>query len=355
MKPFSLAEIAGVTGATLAGPGDLVFRGFAPLAEAGPDEMSFVAGPRNASAARASRAGALIVTDAVLAGGRPALVHPNPTAAFAAALAHLHPEPPLPAGRAPTAAVSPEARIGAGASFGPGAVVEGGAVLGERCALAANAFVGAGAELGDDVRLGVGAVVAAGCRVGARCRISPGAVIGADGFGYVWDGAAHRRIPQIGIVVLEDDVDVGANACIDRAALTETRIGRGTKIDNLVQIGHNVVVGEHSIICGQAGIAGSARIGRGVTLAGQAGIGDRIVVGDRATVTAQGGAMRDVEPGTVVSGMPAEPHADFLRREAAADRLPELFDRVRALEERDRAHALEERDRALDVRSTREE
>jgi UDP-3-O-[3-hydroxymyristoyl] glucosamine N-acyltransferase len=148
----------------------------------------------------------------------------------------------------------------------------------------------------------------------------------------VWDGQEHRRIPQVGIVVLEDDVDVGANACIDRAALSETRIGRGTKIDNLVQIGHNVTVGEHSILCGQVGIAGSAKIGRGVTLAGQVGVGDRLVVGDRATVTGQGGVMADVEGGAVVSGMPAEPHADFLRREAAADRLPELFERVRALE-----------------------
>ena len=337
MKPFSLAEIAGVTGATLAGPGDLVFRGFAPLAEAGPDEMSFVAGPRNAAAARASRAGALIVSSAEQAAGRPALVHPNPTAAFAAALEHVHPEPAAIPGRAATAVVSPGARVGADASIGPGAVIATGAVLGDRCVLEANAFVGEGAVLGEAVRLGVGAVVAAGCRVGSRCRIAAGAVIGADGFGYVWDGAAHRRIPQVGIVVLEDDVDVGANACIDRAALTETRIGRGTKIDNLVQIGHNVVVGEHAIICGQVGIAGSAKIGNGVTLAGQVGVADRMVVGDRAICTAQSGVMREVEPGAVVSGMPAEPHADFLRREAAADRLPELFDRVRALEERGRA------------------
>ncbi|HET7451523.1 MAG TPA: LpxD N-terminal domain-containing protein, partial [Thermoanaerobaculia bacterium] len=190
MKPFSLAEIAGVTGATLAGPADLVFRGFAPLAEAGPEQMSFVAGPRHAAAARESRAGALLVASAELAAGRPALVHPNPMAAFAAAIAHLHPEPvPVP-GRATTAVVSPEARVGDGASFGPGAVVEAGAVLGARCALEAGAFIGAGAELGDDVRLGVGAVVASGCRVGARCRIGPGAVVGGDGFGYVWDGEA---------------------------------------------------------------------------------------------------------------------------------------------------------------------
>jgi UDP-3-O-[3-hydroxymyristoyl] glucosamine N-acyltransferase len=332
VRPFSLGEIAGVTGATLAGPGELVLRGIAPLADAGADQMSFVAGNRHARAARESRAGALIVSTLEHAGGRPALVHPNPILALAAALSHLHPESTARAERAPSAWISPAARIGRDVAIGPGAVVEAGAVVGDRAALAANAFVGEGAEIGEDARLGVGAVVAAGCRVGARCRLLPGAVVGADGFGYVWDGREHRRIPQVGIVVLEDDVDVGANACIDRAALSETRIGRGTKIDNLVQIGHNVTVGEHSIICGQVGIAGSAKIGRGVTLAGQVGVADRMTVGDRAIVTAQAGVMADVESGALVSGMPAERHADFLKREAAADRLPGLFERVRALE-----------------------
>ena len=345
MRPFSLGEIAGATGATLDGPADLVLRGVAPLAEAGPDDLSLVAGARHAAAARTTRAGALIVARAEQAGGRPALLHPNPMAALAAALSHLVPEPPGVEGRSESAVVSPKARIGRGVSIGPGAIVEGQAEIGDDVVLSARAFVGEGAVVGAGSRIGVGAIVAARCRIGARCRIHPGAVIGADGFGYVWDGERHRRVPQIGIVVLEDEVDVGANACIDRAALSETRIGRGTKIDNLVQIGHNVVVGEHSILCGQAGIAGSAKIGRGVTLAGQVGVGDRMVVGDGATVTAQGGVMRDVEPGTVVSGMPAEPHADFLRREAAADRLPDLFDRVRALEERDRVRT-SERERA---------
>jgi len=334
VRPFSLEEIAGVTGATLAGPGELVLRGIAPLAEAGPDEMSFVAGSRHARSARESRAGALVVATLEHAGGRPALLHPRPMVAVASALAYLHPEtPPIP-GRHASASVAPDARIGKDVSIGPGAVVESGALLGDGVVLEARAFVGAGAEIGDGSRLGVGAVVASRCRVGARCRLLPGAVVGADGFGYVWDGEAHRLIPQVGIVVLEDDVDVCANACIDRAALSETRIGRGTKIDNLVQIGHNVTIGAHSIICGQTGIAGSAKIGTGVTLAGQVGVADRMVVGDRATVSAQAGVMRNVESGAIVSGMPAEPHADFLKREAAADRLPELFDRVRALEER---------------------
>lgn len=334
MRPFSLEEIAGVAGATLAGPGDLVLRGVAPLAEAGPGDLSFVAGARNAPDARDSRAGALIVPTLELAGGRPALIHPKPAVAIAKVLEHLHPERDFVGGISDTARVADSAALGAGVSVGPGAVVEAGAVIGDRVSLGPNVFVGEGAAIGSECRVLAGAVIERGCRLGERCRIGPGAVIGADGFGYAWDGERHRRIPQVGIVVLEDDVDVGANACIDRAALTETRIGRGTKIDNLAQVGHNVTIGEHSIVCGQAGIAGSARIGRGVTIAGQVGVADRMVVGDGATVTAQAGVMRKVEAGAIVSGMPAEPHADFLRREAAADRLPELMERVRRLEEK---------------------
>ncbi|MGH9441221.1 MAG: UDP-3-O-(3-hydroxymyristoyl)glucosamine N-acyltransferase [Thermoanaerobaculia bacterium] len=334
MRPFSLEEIAGVAGASLAGPGDLVFKGVAPLSDAGPEDLSFVAGLRNARDARASRAGALIVPSLDLAGGRPALLHPRPAVAMAIVLEHLVPEPAILAGVSDRASVSESAKIGAGASVAPGAFVGARASIGERVLVGPGVFVGDDAVVGDDCRILAGAVIERGCRVGARCRIGPGAVVGADGFGYAWDGSRHRRIPQVGIAVLEDDVDVGANACIDRAALTETRVGRGTKIDNLVQIGHNVTIGEHSIVCGQVGIAGSARIGKRVTLAGQVGVGDRMEIGDGATASAQAGVMRRVEAGSIVSGMPAEPHADFLRREAAADRLPELFDRVRALEEK---------------------
>ena len=332
MKPFSLEEIAGVAGAELAGPGDLVLSGIASLADAGASDLAFVAGERNLGEARASRAGAFLVSRKEHAAGRPALLHPIPALAFARIAAHLFPESPPPPGISPDARVSDRASIGEGVSIAPGASIGNDAILGKRVVVGQNAFVGEGASLGDDCRLFAGAVVEAGCRIGARCRIGPGAVIGFDGFGYIWDGSAHVRIPQVGIVVLEDDVDVGANACIDRAAVAETRIGRGTKIDNLVQIGHNVAVGENAIVCGQVGVAGSSRIGKGAVLAGQAGIADHRRIGDGATVTAQAGVMRDVGPGETVSGMPAEPHRDFLRREAATDRLPELFERVRELE-----------------------
>ncbi|HWZ86063.1 MAG TPA: UDP-3-O-(3-hydroxymyristoyl)glucosamine N-acyltransferase, partial [Thermoanaerobaculia bacterium] len=172
------------------------------------------------------------------------------------------------------------------------------------------------------------------CRVGNRCILQPGAVVGSDGFGYVWDGRGHRKIPQVGIVRVEDDVEIGANAAIDRATLGETVIGRGTKIDNLVQIGHNVTVGEHSILCGQAGVGGSSQLGQGVTLAGQVGISDHVTVGDRAILTGQAGIARQgrVKAGAVVSGMPALPHREFLKRAALVGRLEAALERLAALE-----------------------
>lgn len=334
MKPSTLTEIARVAGGTLVGRGDLVLRGIRALAEAGPEDLSFVAGPKFASAARQSRAGALIVNDVGLAAGKPAVLHSNPQVAIALVLESLVPaEKPAP-GISPHADVSPSATLGRDVSLAAGVFVGDGARIGDGVVLGRHVYIGPGAEIGEGTVVDTGAVIEHHCRLGAKCRIYSGAVIGADGFGYVWDGERHRKIPQVGIVVLEDEVEVGANACIDRAALAETRIGRGTRIDNLVQIGHNVTVGEHSLVCAQAGVAGSARIGRGVTLAGQAGIADRMVIGDRAIVSAQAGVMRDVEPRQVVSGMPAEPHRDFLRREAAADRLPEALARLRVIEEK---------------------
>jgi len=332
VRPFTLQEAASAAGARLSGDADLVLKSVAPLADAGPDDLSFVSGARYRAAARDSRAGALIVGDAADAGGKPALIASNPSVALARLLDYLEPARKAAPGVSSRAVVSPTARLGTEVAIGPGAVIGERAEIGDRAVIGVNAYVGPDAQIGRDTILFTGAVVEWGCRVGERCRIFPGAVIGSDGFGYVWDGERHLRIPQIGVAVLEDDVDVGANACVDRAALSETRVGRGTKIDNLVQVGHNARIGEHSILCGQAGLAGSVRVGRRVTIAGQVGIGDRMTVGDGATCTAQAGVMSNVEPGQVVSGMPAEPHREFLKREAAADRLPEALSRLAELE-----------------------
>jgi UDP-3-O-[3-hydroxymyristoyl] glucosamine N-acyltransferase len=212
--------------------------------------------------------------------------------------------------------------------------VEEGAVVGARTVLSAGVFVGRQAVIGEECYLHPNATVLERCRIGSRCILQAGAVIGSDGFGYVWDGQRHLKIPQLGIVRIEDDVEVGANTAIDRATLGETVIGRGTRIDNLVQIGHNVVVGEHSILCGQAGIAGSARLGRRVTLAGQVGVNDHVTIGDGSIATGQAGVTGNLAAGGIYSGMPAAPHREFLRRTALIARLPELARRVDEIERR---------------------
>lgn len=331
---FTLGEVAAAVGGRVVGDSSVRLGGIEALDRAGPTDLSWLADSRHLRDCAASRAGALLVASEEASGGRPAVVVDNPLAALALWLARVRPPARPRPGVSVRANVDRTARIGKGASVAAGATVGRGARIGARAVLAAGSFVGEGAEIGEDSWLHPNAAVLAGCRIGARCVLQAGAVVGSDGFGYVWDGSAHRKIPQVGMVRVEDDVEIGANATIDRATLGETVIGRGTKIDNLVQIGHNVVVGEDSILCGQAGISGSTRIGRRVTLAGQAGIGDHVRIGDGATITGQGGIPSNatVPPGAVLSGYPPVPHRDFLKRAALVARLPDLVRRLVELE-----------------------
>jgi UDP-3-O-[3-hydroxymyristoyl] glucosamine N-acyltransferase len=328
--------VAAAVGGVVAGDAGLALSGVQPLERAGPADLSWVADERRARQAGRSAAGALLVSKAEHAGGRPAIVAANPTVALAAWVDSWAPAARPRPGVARGALVHRTARLGRGVSIAAGATVSAAARVGARSVLWPGAFVGEGAEIAEDCVLAPNAAVLARCRIGNRCILYAGAVVGSDGFGYVWDGERHRKIPQIGIVRLEDDVEVGANSTIDRATLGETVVRRGTKIDNLVMIAHNVDIGEHSIVCAQAGVAGSTRVGQGVTLAGQAGIGDHAEVGDRAIVTAQGGVVTRgrVPPGAAVSGMPAEPHREFLRSASALRSLPELVRRFEALEKR---------------------
>ena len=308
----------------------------APLEAAGPDDLSFVADSRRLADARRSRAGAFLVASEADAAGRPAVVVAAPVLALARWISLKHPASRPRAGIARGARVDRTAALGAGVSVAATATVEAGARVGPGTVVGAGCYVGRGARIGRDCLLHPNAVVLDRCLVGDRCILHSGAVIGADGFGYVWDGERHAKVPQVGIVRLEDDVEVGANATIDRATLGETVIGRGTKIDNLVQVGHNVTVGEHSILCGQAGIAGSSRIGRRVTLGGQAGVGDHVTIEDGVVGTGQVGIASGarVPSGALVSGMPAVPHREFLRRAAWLGRLPDLAQRLERLEKR---------------------
>jgi UDP-3-O-[3-hydroxymyristoyl] glucosamine N-acyltransferase len=332
---FTLEELARTVGGRVCGDASLRLNGVQPLDRAGPHDLSWVAGDRLARRAKATAAGALLVSREEDAQGRPAVLVRQPALALAVWLGIRHPRARPRAGVSPGARVHKTARLGRGVHIAPGATVEAGASLGKDTVLCTGAFVGEGASLGEDCYLYPYAVVLDRCRIGARCILHPGAVVGSDGFGYVWDDEAHRKIPQIGIVRLEDDVEIGANSTIDRATLGETVIGRGTKIDNLVQIGHNVIVGEHTIICGQTGIGGSSRLGNRVTLAGQVGVSDHARIPDGVTATGQAGifAGAHIPPGQVISGMPAAPHREFLKRSAWIARLPELAHRLEKLEQ----------------------
>jgi UDP-3-O-[3-hydroxymyristoyl] glucosamine N-acyltransferase len=228
--------------------------------------------------------------------------------------------------------VAADARVDATAAVGPLVVIEAGARVGPGARVGALTYLGPGVEIGEGCVLGPHVTLLAGARLGRRVLVHPGAVIGADGFGFAFDGARHRKIPQVGGVVIEDDVEIGANCAIDRATFGDTVVRRGTKIDNLVQIGHNVEVGEHSILVAQVGVSGSSRLGRGVVLAGQVGVADHVTIGDGALVAAQGGVPSDLDAGGRYLGTPARPILEAKRIFAAETRLPDLLQRVRALE-----------------------
>jgi len=331
---FTLGELAAALRATLEGDPGRVVTGVASLDTAGPDDISFLTDPRYGVLAKRSRAGALLVGLDASGLSVPLLRTASPQRALIDLLTLFHPAPAAAPGVAPSAVVAPDAVLHATASVGPLAVVESGAILGEGVVVHALVFVGKGAEIGEGTILHPRVVVCAGSRLGRRVIVHPGAVIGADGFGYVFDGTAHRKIPQVGAVVVEDDVEIGANTTVDRAMLGCTLVGRGTKIDNLVQIGHNVEIGEHSIIVAQVGVSGSARIGRRVILAGQVGIADHLTVGDGAAILAKACVARDVEPGAKLVGTPARPVLQSKRIWVAEEQLPDLARRLRGVERR---------------------
>jgi len=308
--------------------------GVAPLDAAGPDQVSFLTERKYLAQAQVSRAGALLVGRDIAGLAGPLLRVDRPQQALIVLLGLFHPEPIPEPGVHPTACVAGDARVDRSASVGPLAVVEAEAVIGPHTRVGALCFVGRRAVLGEDVRLHPHVVVREDVRIGNRVIVHPGAVLGADGFGYAFDGAAHRKIPQVGGLRIEDDVEIGANTAIDRATLGETVVRRGTKIDNLVQIGHNCDVGEDVILVSQVGIAGSSRVGNRAMLAGQVGVADHVTIGAGAILTAKSGVPNDVPAGEIWSGIPSRPTSEQKRIWAGESQLPELIKRVRALEKR---------------------
>lgn len=332
MGSYTLGEIASSLHGTVRGDAGRRVTGIQPLDQAGPDDLSFVAQARYRRAASESRAAALIAGDPGLLPGRNLIVVENPYAALASAMGLFF------APERPAAGISPQAVIGEGAVLGEDVSIGPFAVVGPRCSLGACAALLPGVVLGDGVRIGAdsvlhpGVVVYPRSVVGSRVTIHAGSVIGSDGFGYAEEGASRAKIPQVGNVVIGDDVEIGACVTIDRATFGSTIIGAGSKIDNLVQVGHNVVIGEGSILVAQSGIAGSTRLGRSVILAGQSGAAGHLSLGDRSVVGAKSAVLQDIPPGAFVVGHPAVDHRSWKREQAALRRLPDLLRRVARLE-----------------------
>ena len=322
---MKLRELADRLRCRLEGDGGLDILRVAGLDEAGPGDVTFLANPKYQPAARTTRASALILAEDAEAAPCAMLRSPDPYRSFADALALLAPAEPAPPGIHPTAVVAADAHVGRDVSIGPLVVVGAGAVVGDRAVLHPHVVIGPGARLGEDCVIHARVSIRGGSVLGARVIVQDGAVIGSDGFGFVTDAAGvHHKIPQPGSVIVEDDVEIGANTTIDRPAVGHTRIGRGTKIDNLVMVAHGVQVGEHTLLAAQVGIAGSTKVGSHVVLAGQVGVAGHLEIGDGARATAQTGIPNSVEAGALVSGYPAIANADWLKASAVFRRLPEL-------------------------------
>ncbi len=330
---MKLGEIAKRLGCELAGDGEIEITGVAGLEEAGPGELTFLANPRYLPKVKTTKAAAIILGRGARQPGVAALVSENPYLDFARALELFYQPPRHAPGIHPTAVIAPSAQIGAGASIGPFVAIGNNVRMGRNAVLHPHVAIYSGTEIGDDFCAHSHAVVREYCRIGNRVILQNGAIIGADGYGFArCSDGSHHKIPQSGIVIIEDDVEIQAHTCIDRAAVGETRIGRGSKIDNLVQIGHACRVGENAIICAQAGIAGSTVLGNNVVLAGQVGIINHLHIGDGVQVTAQSGVGQDVPAGQKVSGSPAFENRQWLRSTAVFERLPELQRVVREFE-----------------------
>jgi UDP-3-O-[3-hydroxymyristoyl] glucosamine N-acyltransferase len=334
---YRLAELAELVGGRVEGDPERAVEAIRSLETAGPRDLSFLKDPRYRGQAAASAAGALLVGAPLAeatALGRDLLIADDPSWALARLLAHFHPLERRPPGVHPTAILDPGCAVDPAAHVGPYAVIGDGSRIAAGAAVLAFVAVGRGCAVREGAVLHPHAVLYDGTEVGAGCIVHAGVVLGADGFGYATHGGAHHKVPQVGRVVLEADVEVGANSTIDRATLGETRIGAGTKIDNLVQVGHNVEVGRHCILCGQAGIAGSAKLGSYVVLAGQSGVAGHIELGDGAQVAAKSAALASVEPRTAVAGIPAIEMRKWRRQAVLLSRLDEIVRRLRAVEKR---------------------
>ncbi len=339
MRRISAAEIAALTGGRLVGPAGITVDGVAPLDRAGPDDLSFLASRRYLPYFQRSRA-AVVLCKPELAGeaeGPTArILVADPHSALLEVLPVLYPEPVWEPGVHPTAVIGRGTVWEEPVAIGPYAVLGRGVRVGKNVRIGAGCVLGDGVEVGDEAVFYPQVVCYSGTLIGHRVILHAGARLGSDGFGYVPGkaGALPRKIPQIGRCIIGDDVEIGANTTVDRGSVDDTVIGAGTKIDNLVQVAHNVRIGERCLIAAMVGIAGSSHVGDDVFLAGQVGLADHLTVGSRARVTVQGGVIGDIEPGATVSGFPARDHREYFRAQAAMYRLAKIVDELEALARR---------------------
>jgi len=334
-----LGEIAGKLGCTLEGDAHAEIRGVAGIESAQAGELTFISNPRYRHAARSTLASAVLIGRDVPVErepGRPPLAlvrSENPYLDFARAIGFFYAAPRYAPSIHPTAVIAASAKIGEGAHVGPYCFVDQGAVLGRNAVLHSFVAIYRGARIGEDFFAHAHAVVRENCRIGDRVLLQNGAIVGGDGFGFAKqsDGRWYKML-QSGITVIGDDVEIQANACVDRATVGETRIARGAKLDDLVLVGHGSSVGENTLLCGQVGLAGSTKIGNGCILGGQVGCSGHLTVGDGAMITAQSGVPNDVPPGALYSGYPAVENREWLKNSAALRRVPELAKTVHRLE-----------------------
>jgi len=332
----TLGDLAARFDCALAGDADVPVSGVGTLQAAGPEEISFLANPRYRRYLDSTRAAAVILSEADAAASPvPALIAKDPYLTYARVATLLHPLPRHESGVDPSAVIAGDARLGEGVSVGPCAVIESGAVIGERAYIGPGCTLGRNTEIGADSRLTARVTVCQGVTIGARCILHPGAVIGADGFGIARDGEGWLKVPQVGAVVIGDDVEIGANTTIDRGAIGDTVIGDGVKLDNQIQVGHNVVIGEHTVVAGCTGISGSAVIGRRCMIAGQVGIAGHLEIADDVVVTGQTLVASTIREAGVYSSALTMDAARSWRRNAARFRqLDDMAKRLKRLERR---------------------
>ncbi len=331
----TLKEIARLIGGEVAGDADILIKGVCGIKEAESGEITFLANPKYLPYLDKTTASAVIVAKDIQSTAKPLIRVDNPSLAFIKAAAlFVKSDPGHPHGVHPTAVIAKNVKLGKNIGIGSFVTIEEGVSLGDNTVVYSNSFIGKNTRLGNNCLIYSNVSLREDVLIGDRVIIHNGAVIGSEGFGYVMVDGKHRHIPQTGTVVLEDDVEIGANTAIDRARFDRTVVGKGTKIDNLVHIAHNVAIGENSLIVAQVGISGSTIIGKNVTLAGQAGLVGHITIGDNAIVAAQGGVTKSVPANTFVSGYPAKPHEIAKRVNACVQNLPKLFETVKELKKK---------------------